>query len=42
MAIMHFVRVELDRTVHKEFNGAYFYIILLFQVFAYFLKRKMT
>ena len=27
MAIKHFVRVELDRAIHKELNDTKFYII---------------
>ena len=40
MAITNFVRVELDRAVHKELNDTKFYIIWLLLMSAIFENKK--
>ena len=40
MAIMNFVRVELDRAIHKELNDTKFYIIWLLLMSAIFGNKK--
>ena len=40
MAITNFVQVELDRTIHKEFNDTKFYVIWLLLMSAIFENSK--